>query len=244
MPSHKDPSQFATRQSMTSRWSETEVDGRTMPLYVCTPDREIFGDVIVLMEAFGLTDHVRDISEKLAVEGFRAIAPDLYHFLDGPRTFSMESRDKAVAAMQTLTDAQALQMVNAVTTWRDQQNLPLFMMGMCMGGRLAYAIAAERHAFDAIVCFYGVGISRIDATPQCPVFLAYGETDPVIPGSERMAVRERLENAGVAHRLQTYLNVGHGFLCEDRPGYQRETAVNAFIDATTFMRETVLMRSC
>ena len=145
--------------------------------------------------------------------------------------------------MQALTDAQALQMVNAVTAWRDQQHLPLFLMGMCMGGRLSYAIACERHAFDAIVCFYGVSISRIEATPHCPVFLAYGEQDPVIPNSERMAVRERLESAGIAHRLQIYLNVGHGFLCEDRPGYQRETAANAFSDATTFMRETVLMRS-
>lgn len=244
MPAHKDPSHFVVRQPMTARWSEASVESRAMPLYICTPDRDIFGDVIVLMEAFGLTDHVRDICEKLAQEGFRAIAPDLYCFLDGERTFSMQSRDKAIAAMQALTDAQALQMVNAVTRWRDQQHLPLFLMGMCMGGRLAYAIGCERHAFDAIVCFYGGGIGRIEATPQCPVFLAYGEQDPVIPNSERMTVRERLENAGLAHRLQIYLNVGHGFLCEDRPGYQRETAVNAFSDATTFMRESVLSRCC
>jgi len=249
MPAHKDPSQFAVRQSMTSRWSETSVDGHAMPLYVCTPEHEIFGDVIVLMEVFGLTDHVRDICEKLAREGFRAIAPDLYYFLQGPRVFSTETLNDALAATRELTDARALQSINAIIAWRDQKHLPLFLFGLCIGGRLAYAIGSERHAFDAIVGFYGTGIGHLQATPQsptpqCPVFLAYGEQDPLIPASERMAVRERLEQAGIAHRLQVYLNAGHGFLCEQREGYQREAAANAFGDAITFMRETVLMRSC
>jgi len=249
MPAHKDPSQFAVRQSMTSQWRETFVDGNSMPVYVCTPEHEIFGDVIVLMEAFGLTEHVRDVCEKLAREGFRAIAPDLYYFLekdglDGPRTFAPATLNDAIAAVHQLDDARALQMVNAVIAWRDQQYLPLFLFGLCMGGRLAYAVGGERHAFDAIVSFYGPRISQLTATPHCPLFLAYGEQDPLIPGGERAAVREKLEIAGVAHRLQVYLNAGHGFLCEQREGYQREAASNAFNDAITFMRETVLMRSC
>jgi len=249
MPAHKDPSQFAVRQSMTSHWSEIDVGESTMSVYVCTPEREIFGDVVVLMEAFGLTEHVREVCEKLAREGFRAMAPDLYCFLDkeglhGPRTFTQATLNDAIAAVHQLNDARALQMVNAVIAWRDQQHLPLFLFGLCMGGRLACAIGSERHAFEAVVSFYGPRISQLTATPHCPLFLAYGEQDPLIPSSERAAVREKLEDAGVAHRLQVYLNAGHGFLCEQREGYQREAASNALNDATTFMRETVLMRSC
>jgi carboxymethylenebutenolidase len=244
MAAHKDPSQFARRQTMTARWSEARVDDAAMPLYVCTPDREIFGDVIVLMEAFGLTDHVQDICGRLAQEGFRAIAPDLYHFIEGRRVFTQDTVAEAIAATRLLDDTRMLKMVNAAIAWREQPQLPLFLFGLCMGGRLAWAVASERHAFDAVVCFYGPGIDALQATPQCPVFLAYGEQDPLIPGSERLRVRERLEQAGVPHRLQIYLNAGHGFLCSERDGYARDAATNAFSDATTFMRETVLMRSC
>jgi carboxymethylenebutenolidase len=244
MPAHRDPPYFAIRQSMTASWAAIDINSNTMPIYVCTPDQEIFGDVIVLMEAFGLTDHVRDICEKLATEGFRAIAPDLYHFRGTQQVFTQETLNDSIAAMRELTDARARQMVDSVIEWRDQKHLPLFLLGMCMGGRLAWAIGSERHAFDAVVCFYGSGIGRIEATPHCPVFLAYGEQDPLIPGSERLVVRERLEKAGIAHQLQVYLNAGHGFLCADREGYHREAAAHAFTDATTFMRETIMIRQC
>lgn len=244
MSAHKDTSQLTTRQTMTPGWRSVTTSDGVMPVYTCSPDREVFGDVIVLMEAFGLTDHIRELCEKLAAEGFRAMAPDLYHFLGPQRVFTMDTRDDAFAAMRALDDARARSMIEAVIDAREHKHLPLFLMGFCMGGRLAYATACERHAFDAIVSFYGGGIGRIEATPQCPVFLAYGEQDAFIPNSERVTVRERLEAAGIAHQLHVYLNAGHGFLCAEREGYHRDAAANAFNDAITFMRESVLSRCC
>jgi len=229
---------------MTPSWRDVSTPDGMMPVYVCTPDRDVFGDVIVLMEAFGLTDHIRELCEKLACAGFRAMAPDLYYFAGTQRIFSPATLNDAISTARELTDARARSMVDAVIDAREQKHLPLFLMGVCMGGRLAYAIGCERHAFDAIVCFYGAGIGRIDATPECPVFLGYGEQDTLISGSERVAVRERLENAGVAHQLHVYLNAGHGFLCAEREGYHRDAAANGFNDAIIFMCESVLSRCC
>jgi len=234
---------------MTSSWRDVSTLDGIMPVYTCTPDREVFGDVIVLMEAFGLTDHIRELCGKLACAGFRAIAPDLYHFLGAQflgaqRIFSPETLNDAATAMHELTDARARTMIDAVIDKREQKHLPLFLLGVSMGGRLAYTVGCERHTFDAIVCFYGAGIGHINATPSCPVFLGYGEQDESISGSERVTVRERLENAGIAHQLHVYLNAGHGFLCAEREGYHRDAAANAFNDAITFMCESVLSRCC
>src|ERR1051325_11791938 len=106
--------------------------------------------VVVLMEAFGLNGHIKNVTERIAREGYVAIAPDLYH-REPERVVPYSELQKAVGIMNRLQDSKVMEDVGAVIAHlKSQSNVKanaLGVTGFCMGGRFTYLTAAH-HAQD------------------------------------------------------------------------------------------------
>jgi carboxymethylenebutenolidase len=102
------------------------------------------------------------------------------------------------------------------------------VLGFCMGGRLAYQLAASG-AVDAAVCYYGGGIqNHLDLAPAItvPILFHYAELDPHIPASAVEAVKEAFADRTQA-QFHVYAGAQHGFNCWGRPAYNQRTAALA-----------------
>ncbi len=210
--------------------------------------------VVVLMEAYGLTTHIRRVCDRLAAAGFHALAPDLYH----GQQFSYASMDQAIAMLRSLDDNRLMDEVGASLDWLKQQpevdGTRLAVQGYCMGGRLAF-LAGCRHAMRlrAIVSYYGSGIypegdkDRLGRTApiaeaaalQAPLLLVYGSDDKSIPPAEHGRLAQRLGELGKRYVISLYAGAGHGFCCEDRPAYVPEAAEAAHAEAVEFLRRAM-----
>jgi carboxymethylenebutenolidase len=192
-----------------------------------------FPAVIVAMEAFGLNRHIEIVAERLAREGYVAIAPDFYHRAE-ESVAPYSDLPKAIGLMSALTDDQILDDVRATLaflrarpTVRDGR---IGMTGFCMGGRITFLTACELE-IQAAAPFYGGGIGRmLDRADglSCPVVAFFGEKDGFIPLSEVDAVKRRLADLGKDAEVVVYEGADHGFFCDERPSYAAEAATDAW----------------
>lgn len=206
--------------------------------------------VIVIMEAYGLTGHVRGACDRLARAGFTALAPDHFHGELIPYT----DAQAAIAKIGTLKDEILLQEVSACLDWLDMQKDVsrgrLGIIGFCMGGRLAFlANCRFPSRLKAAVSFYGGGIApsgpdRFGRTPpigeatamQAPLFLGYGADDTGIPPAEHARVAETLSATKKRYTLAVYPGAGHAFLCEERANYAPVAAEIAWRESIDFFK--------
>lgn len=215
-------------------------DGQ-MPAYECQPvGKSPAPAVIVIMEAFGLNHHIKDVTERVAREGYVAIAPDLYHRFGSP-IIPYEDLPKAIGYLQQLQDDKIMGDVGVTIAHLKKQPFVradrLGIMGFCMGGKFTF-LAAAKHADDvkAAVSFYGGGI--VSDAPNAPIHFAgqikhpilcfFGEKDPLIPLEQAKKVEETLKRLGKQHDSKIYTGATHGFFCNERQSYHSEAAKDAW----------------
>src|SRR5437867_6277783 len=104
--------------------------------------------IVVLMEAFGLNSHIKDVTERIAREGYVAIAPDLYH-RESERVVPYSELQKAMGIMNRLQDPKVMGDVGAAISHLKSQNYvkagSIGITGFCMGGRYTYLSAAHHN---------------------------------------------------------------------------------------------------
>lgn len=169
--------------------------------------------VVVVHDAFGLTDETRRVCDVLAEHGYLAHAPSLYQrgrclreafrsFLDdsGPTYARLQAERAALAARADCTGA-------------------VGVMGFCMGGRFAL-VAAGAGTFDAASVNYAVlpegkqepGALDAMLSDPCPVVGSFGGRDRVVPVAEVDKLRAGLRRHGVPHDIEVYPEATHSFL--------------------------------
>lgn len=207
--------------------------------------------VIVLMEAFGLTAHVRGVCARLAAAGYVALAPDHYH----GETFGYGDMEPVLAKLRSIDDATVVDEIGAaldtLTAQPGVDATRVAVIGFCMGGRLAFLAGCRLASrFHAVASFYGGAIApgetpdRFGRTPpigesealQAPLLLVYGAEDSGIPPAEHARVAEQLSSQKKRYALSVYPGAGHGFCCEDRPSYAPAATKAAFAEADAFFR--------
>jgi carboxymethylenebutenolidase len=221
---------------MTSRWDTIDSDGE-MRCYVSMPDSAgPHPAVVVIQHAGGVDDFVRRMSDRLAEAGFSAFAPDLYHRED-PR-----SSDDPMTRMGRLRDTNIVDDVNATVEHMrslvDVRSDRIGITGFCMGGRVAYLMAASNPAFQAAVVFYGGNIMvpwgrgpapfELSSGIGCPVLGLFGQDDPNPNPADVAKIDAELTRLGKEHEFHSYPEAGHAFMNEDRPSYRDETARDAW----------------
>ena len=222
---------------MPSRWDTASVAEGSMRCYVSAPEGASNGPaVVVIQHAGGVDEFVRGMCDRLAAAGFAVIAPDLYH-REAPGT-----SDDPMTRMSRLRDATVVSDVNAAV--EHARALPevdadrLGVTGFCMGGRVAYLMAAHNPAFKASVVFYGGNImvpwgkvpAPFDLTERisCPVLGLFGDDDPNPNPADVAKIDGEMTRLGKAHEFHGYPGVGHAFMHDKRPGYKPEVADDAW----------------
>ncbi|WP_052711209.1 dienelactone hydrolase family protein [Pseudofrankia sp. DC12] len=233
----------------------TAADGT--PLMVCPPAGERHGGVIVIQDARGVTPYLRSVCERLAAEGWLAVAPQLYH----RQGFAETSRDGGWASAATdMLSLDGIEIGADVDSARGYlatsgvEAANTAIIGFCMGGTVALASAA-RASLAAAVSFYGGAVSTpywtgiaplVELAPglRGPWLGLYGERDALITPAEISALRAAAATSAGPTELISYPDAGHAFHSDDRPAvYRPKAAADAWSRALTFLREHAAAKS-
>lgn len=206
--------------------------------------------VIVLMEAFGVNGHIKDVAERIAREGYVAVAPDLYH-REPERVVPYTEMQKAIGIMNRLQDPKVMSDVGAVISHLKSQSYvkanAVGVTGFCMGGRFTY-LAAAHHNKDihAAVAFYGGGIpmgkpSPLERTGEigCPISLFFGAKDQLIPQEHVEKIVKALTDTKKKFTHKIYPEAGHGFFCNERGSYHADSAKDAWEKFKSFFAQNL-----
>ena len=216
----------------------TTPDGE-MPLYDAPPDGGALGALIVIQEAFGVNDHIEDVTRRFAREGYRAVAPHLFYRTGDP-IIGYSDYAKILPHFQALSEKGLLGDIDATLDHLRSagfSDAATGIVGFCMGGTVAF-LTGVRRALGASVTFYGGGVaegrfgmpSLVDMAPdlQTPWLGLYGDRDQGIPTEQVEALRVAIANARVQTDLVRYAEAGHGFHCDLRGDYHEASAQDAW----------------
>jgi carboxymethylenebutenolidase len=166
--------------------------------------------VVVIHEAFGLSDDIKRIADRFAEHGYLALAPDFFAG-GGSRLACVR------AAFRELKEAAGptFDSLDAARAWlagRDGCSGAVGVIGFCMGGGFAL-LAAPRSGFGAASVNYGRVPDDAERmlTGACPIVASYGGKDRGLRGHPERLERA-LTAAGVEHDLKTYPDAGHSFM--------------------------------
>ncbi len=196
------------------------IDTGTTRAYVAKPASGNGPGVVVVQEWWGLVPHIKDICDRLAGEGFVALAPDLYHGqsaeADGKKDFQ-----KAQQLMGALDLAQASKdLTGAITALKSQgiRGTKVGTVGFCMGGKLALVAATLSSDVGACADFYGGGPAQPDYSKlQGPVLMMCGDQDRMAGPDPLGKERDAIKTAGQQVELVVYPGCDHGFMNDTRP---------------------------
>ena len=205
--------------------SLTTSDGHRLGGYRTDPAGKPKGGIVVVQEIFGVNSHIRNVCDRLAAEGYSAIAPALFDRLE--RDFESGYTPEEVGhARKFLTNIDWDAMLRDVAAAQTQltSSGPVGAIGFCMGGTVAFLSATRLAGISAAVGFYGGQIIRfVDEKPKCPVQLHFGEKDDHIPMTDVETIRKKQPQAQVF----TY-SAGHGFYCDERGSFHAPSAKEAW----------------
>ncbi|RIL07983.1 MAG: carboxymethylenebutenolidase [Proteobacteria bacterium] len=239
---------------ITTERVQVPVGDARMPGYVARPaEGGPHPAVIVWMEIFGVNSHIRDVTERIAREGYVALAPNFFHRTapDIEVGYDEAGRAAGIEQMQKLDADQMIADARAAVAYlrsRADTTKQIGVTGFCIGGHMAYLTAAETDV-AAAAPFYGGGI----AGPQGPggkpapihrtnkirgrVVAFFGGKDSMIPASQVDAIRGALREHGVRHEVVVYPDADHGFFCDQRPTYHAASAKDAWERVTKLFAE-------
>jgi carboxymethylenebutenolidase len=207
----------------------------TMPAFVAWPDAAgKLPAVIVVMEAFGLNDHIKDVARRIAAEGYVAIAPDMY-YREKDSVVAYDQLPEAIRLMATLQDDKIVADVDAVIRHLGSEERVradrIGITGFCMGGRISFLAACRCPGLKASAPFYGGGIAGLlgqAAKLGCPALLFFGDRDDFIPNHEVEKIRATLSDLKKSAEVKVYPGAQHGFFCDARASYHPEAARDAW----------------
>ena len=200
--------------------------------------------IVVLQEIFGVNAHIREVTERIAKEGYIAIAPALFQrFAPGFET-GYTPKDIVIGkdykqqtkASELLSDIQAT--IDYLKNQPQVKQEAFGCIGFCFGGHVAY-LAATLPDIKSTASFYGAGISTetpgggaptITRTPEISgtLYAFFGMEDASIPAKQVDQIEAELDKYQVQYRIFRYDGADHGFFCDHRDSYNPEAAADAW----------------
>jgi carboxymethylenebutenolidase len=217
-----------------------------MNAFVARPDTAKAPALIVLQEAFGVNDHIKDLTMRFAAEGYLAVAPELFHRTAEPGwTAEYGNFDPIKAHMQAVTMEAITADVRAVYDWLQQDSQAITAkvgaIGYCMGGRAAF-VANATLPLRAATSYYGGGTEQLlDLAPKqnAPILFCWGGLDKHITAQKRRAVIHAMDAAQKPYINTEFSYADHAFFCDARPNYNPIAAKHAWALTLSFL-ETYL----
>jgi len=190
----------------------------TLKAYAATHRGHEHPAVIVVQEWWGLDDHIKDVTRRLAAEHYFAIAPDLYS-----RQGHKVAKDPNVAGelMSGLKQSDGLDDLLSTIDWLKTQagvrTSYIGVIGFCMGGSYAMALPCVSRDIKAAAPFYGeIPSDEKLQNLNCPVFYAYGENDGWIQRKDVDRLASALSKFNKPGEVKVYPGCSHGFFNDTR----------------------------
>ncbi|MBL8310792.1 MAG: dienelactone hydrolase family protein [Burkholderiales bacterium] len=234
---------------MNGRWIDiTSDDGKQFGGYISMPPKsrmEKAPGIVLVQEIWGVNQHIRDVADSYALDGFVVLAPDVfwrqqsrvdlgYNEVDNPKAFALLGALDRPQAARDVASAAATLRAHPACSGR------VASVGYCMGGAMSYMNAALG-SVDAAVCYYGGGIpDMLDqaAAIKVPVLMHFAEQDHYLPMPQVEKVQQTF--AGRADvRIDIYGGVDHGFNCWGRPVYDQKAAALARGRTLSFLSKAI-----
>lgn len=210
-------------------------DGFNCGAYRAEPDGTPRGAVVVIQEIFGVNQHIREVADGYAAEGYVAIAPQMFDRVEPDIDLGYEEPDLSRGielAFQRLDHADALRDLQAAVNEAGRYGA-VGVVGYCFGGLLAWRAACDLDGVAAAVSYYGGGVAReAEREPRCPVMMHFGERDAHIPLEDVEKVRAAQPDA-----LIHVYPADHGFNCDHRASYDADSAAQAKSRTLAFFAE-------
>lgn len=240
-------------------WHEIEIpqDGK-MEAYLSKPEGEgPWSPVLVFMEIFGINDHIREVTDRIAAEGYVALAINYYHRTTKNIPLNYTEEDVALGRHHKdkttqeglLTDVKAaldyLRTLPYVSKSLEKK-LSVRAIGFCFGGHVAF-LAATLPEIKATAAFYAGGVATM--TPgggpatvtlaskiQGKIICFFGGLDTLIPLSDVHTIEQQLHAANISHEVVLYPQASHGFFCNQRSDYDPRAAADAWERVKTLFK--------
>jgi carboxymethylenebutenolidase len=196
---------------------EIPVEDGALPAYLALPAAGHGPGVLVVHEAFGLVDHIRDVCDRLARAGFVALAPDLFRGRSADNEQQAAELVAGLEAQRVMRDLAGA--VQALINEHAVDGARVGAVGFCMGGHLALLAATVSPRVAAVVNFYGVAaglpldLSELDAE----VLAIFAENDEFVSSEAVEALRADFDAAGKQVTILVQPDVGHAFMNDSRP---------------------------
>jgi len=203
----------------------TAADGVEIAAWLAAPTSAPRGAVVVIQEIFGVNHHIRSIADRLAGEGYLAIAPAMFDRVrrDVELNYDQPGMAKGGELVGKVDREGALSDISAAVQ-RVAGAGKVGVVGFCWGGTMAWLAAVQTEGVAAAVGYYGGGIIGMkDLRPRVPTMLHFGEQDGHIPVAG-------VHEIGAAHpETPVFLYpAGHGFNCDERASYDAPSAALAW----------------
>jgi carboxymethylenebutenolidase len=215
-------------------------DGDPVPGYRSVPVRGRGRGVVVVHEAAGLLDFVKDVCDRLAREGFVALAPDLYRGrrAEDPATAARLMGELDVSRAAGDLDASVTALLNSDAV----EGSRVGAVGFCMGGQLALLVGTRNRRVGAVVDFYGVhpGVTLDLEGLDAPVLGIFAEEDETVSSEVVERLRADLEAEGKRAAFRVEAGVRHAFMNDSRPDVYDAVAAAAGWDAMLAFLRTEL----
>ncbi|HEY9799374.1 MAG TPA: dienelactone hydrolase family protein [Leptolyngbyaceae cyanobacterium] len=234
-----------TEQAVVTQTVQLSQDNLQIAAYLAQPQAPgSYPGVVVLQEIFGVNQHIREVTERIAKLGYVAIAPALYQrqapgFETGYTPQDIEiGRDYAMqtTASELLVDIQSA--IDYLKTLPQVKKDGFGCIGFCFGGHVTY-LAATLPDIKAAASFYGAGITTrtfgggnptVTRTPEIKgtIYAFFGTEDASIPLEQVDQIENELEKYNISHRVFRYDGAEHGFFCDHRANYNPQAAADAW----------------
>lgn len=226
----------------------TVADGTSMDVYVAIPKQGTapFPAILVFQEAFGVTAHIRSVADRLAAQGYVAVAPELFHRTAAPGFEGSYTDFPSIMPHYSALTTEALEAdVKAAYDWLQQQENVIKdkvgSIGFCMGGKVSI-IANLILPLSAAISYYGSLTQPIIdrfADLHAPQLLFWGGLDKHILQEHTEAIVKQLKYAN-----KEFINVNisyadHGFNCDDKASYNPKAAKEAWAMTLAFLENNL-----
>ncbi len=210
-------------------------DGARLGAYEATPSGPSNGGIVVVQEVFGVNHHIRSVADRFVAAGYTALAPAIFDRVEKnvELAYDDDGMARGVALAKKISQEQHLASVEAAIEALAKSG-PVAVVGFCLGGSLAYGAATRSRHLSASVCYYGGNIADMLGTSLlCPVMLHFGEKDAHIP----LSAVDKIKVAHPDLPIYTYPEAGHGFNCDERSAYHKESADLAWSRMLAFLAQ-------
>ena len=194
--------------------------------------------LIVIHEWWGLNDNIRRMTDRLAGEGYEALAVDLY---GGHAAASPDEAKKLMMGVMGDKDAAKDNLRQAYAYLHDHEHVTkLGVIGWCFGGGWALQTALLfPDKLDGTVMYYGQPVTDVKtlATLKMPLIGFFGQEDMGITVADVLNFQDALQQAGVKAEINEYPGAGHAFANPSGEHYQPAAAEDAWRRTVAFFKQ-------